>query len=90
MMDSRKECQGKFGKDFEACVAKYEELEKMAREEFDDRMEMLKNKREKVRQKLDEMKNASDNTWGSLKNGVQNAIVDFQKALDESYSRFHK
>lgn len=93
-MESRNACEGKFGDDLTACLAKLEALEarkdQMAgNEEYARELDALKKKNQAAWEKFKAMKSAGEEEWPGHKTTVGNSIIALQKALDESYSRFH-
>ena len=94
-MESRVTCEGKVGKELEACLLKIENMAARAGEmddeqkaEFKKGLEALRNKREEVWNKYQEMKGADEDAWKTHHENVQNSMMALQEAMDKSYSRF--
>ncbi len=74
---------------------KLDELEKKgadynqeARARFDRRMEELKEKRQEAGKRLDEINQAGDKAWETLKNGATAAWTSLEESLKQARSQF--
>ncbi|AOY56841.1 hypothetical protein [Desulfococcus multivorans] len=95
-METRDACEGKFGEELNTCIARLEALESRKdriadadKAAYNRELDALKKKNEAAWAKFKKMKASGDSEWPGRKNDVGNAILAIQKALDESYSRFH-
>ena len=94
-METRHACEGKFGEELKACLARLEALEAQKDQASDPgayarELDALKKRHQEVWEKYQKMKAACENEWSGHQKTVGNAIIAIQKALDESLSRFHR
>ncbi len=96
-MASREECEGKYGEELKACMARIEELEAKSgdlseseKSELTAKLDELSQKRADVWDKYEKMKRSKEDEWQGHEGGVKNALLSLQDALDKSYSRWHK
>ncbi len=68
--------------------AKAAKAESSAKLSYYDTLEELKLKRDLAQNKLEKLRNASDDAWEDLKEGVENAWADFSAAVKSATSRF--
>lgn len=57
---------------------------------LDIRIDELKFKREELAGKLQALKESGGSAWETLKGGVETALHDFTRALDEARKKFRK
>ena len=67
---------------------KAEQLQDNATLEFEEQIESLRDKQQKVREKLQELEEASDEAWEDIKDGIDHAWSDLKRSLDSAWSRF--
>ena len=67
---------------------KAEQLQDNATLEFEEQIESLRDKQRKIREKLQELEEASDEAWEDIKDGIDHAWSDLKKGLDSAWSRF--
>ena len=67
---------------------KAEQLQDNATLEFEEQIESLRDKQRKIREKLQELEEASDEAWEDIKDGIDHAWSDLKKSLDSAWSRF--
>jgi len=60
-----------------------------AKAQADKVLATLKEKRETVTKRYDDLKAASKDAWVNLKSGFNSALEDLQKALDEARAKFN-
>ena len=65
-----------------------EQLKADATLEYQEQIESLRDKQHKVREKLEELEEASDEAWEDIKDGIEHAWSDVSKSLDSAWSRF--
>ena len=65
-----------------------EQLKTDATLEYQEQMESLRDKQHKVREKLEELEEASDEAWEDIRDGIEHAWSDLSKSLDSAWSRF--
>lgn len=65
-----------------------EQLKEDAALEYQEQIESLRDKQHKVREKLEELEEASDEAWEDIKDGIEHAWLDLKKSLDSARSRF--
>lgn len=56
--------------------------------EYNNRMKELEAKKEKANAKLDDIKNASAESWEDMKDGMQDIANDFGNTLDDIKANF--
>jgi hypothetical protein len=96
-MASRNECEGKYGDELNACLARINELEAKSgdlseseRTELIAKLDELREKREDVWEKYEKMRRSREDEWQSHEGEIKNALLFLQDALDKSYARWHK
>ena len=67
---------------------KAEQFQDDATLEFEEQVESLRDKQHKVREKLEELEEASDEAWEDIKDGIDHAWLDLKKSFDSAWSRF--
>ena len=55
---------------------------------FDEQIYELKEKRDNLKGKIDELKEASGEAWSDMTKGVEEAVTDLKTALDVAATRF--
>ncbi|MBW2449239.1 MAG: hypothetical protein JRE92_02275 [Deltaproteobacteria bacterium] len=68
--------------------AKAQHAKVEAKKKFEEQMNTLQNKREKMRQKLDQIDMASEDAWKDIKDGVDNAWKSLNEAIKKARSHF--
>jgi TolA-binding protein len=68
--------------------AKAEQLEAEAKIEFEKQIKDLRDRREQVQKRLDQLKKAGTTAWQDLKKGVDTALNDLEKAIVNAANRF--
>jgi chromosome segregation ATPase len=68
--------------------AKARELQGEARQSIDQEIQELKVKRDKASSQLAELKSASANAWDDMKAGMQAALNDLDRSLEEATAKF--
>jgi uncharacterized protein YqeY len=96
-MASRNECEGKYGEELNACLARINELETKSgdlseseRTELIAMLDELRRKRDDVWKKYEKMRRSKEDEWESHEGEIKNALLFIQDALDRSYDRWHK
>jgi len=96
-MASRNECEGKYGDELNACLARIEELEagsgdlaESERTELNAMLDELRQKRADVWNKYEKMRRSKEDEWESHEGEIKNALLFLQDALDKSYARWDK
>jgi uncharacterized membrane protein len=96
-MASRNECEGKYGDELNACLARINELQaklgdlsESERTELIAKLDELREKREDVWEKYEKMRRSREDEWQSHEGEIKNALLFLQDALDKSYARWHK
>jgi hypothetical protein len=96
-MASRNECEGKYGDELNACLARINELEAKSddlseseRTELIAMLDELRQKREDVWKKYEKMRRSKEDEWEGHEGEIKNALLFIQNALDRSYARWHK
>ncbi len=94
-MENRQEYQGKMESQLQEWGAKLDEMHAKAdqasgdaKQEWTQKIENLKSKRDELQQHLADMKSSSDEAWNSLKTGFQNAWDEFSNSVEEAKSKF--
>lgn len=67
-----------------ALKSKGKELTADARQEFSEKMETLKEKRQAADEKLAEIKNSSGDAWMQLQSGFESAFEELRKAFNKA------
>ena len=65
-----------------------EQLQDDATVEYQTQIKSLRDKQHRVREKLEELEEASDEAWEDIKDGIEHAWSDLRKSLDSAWSRF--
>jgi cytochrome c556 len=68
--------------------AKARELQGEARQSIDQEIQELKVKRDKASSQLAELKSASANAWDDMKAGMQAALNELDRSLEEATAKF--
>jgi hypothetical protein len=68
--------------------ARADEAKAQAKIEYLEQIAQLRQRQDKARRKLDEMKKAGDGAWQDLKAGLELAWDDLSSALESAASRF--
>jgi hypothetical protein len=94
-METRQDCEGKFGKELNECLARLETLEARKDQAPDPaayarELDALKKRHQEVWEKYQKMKTAGEDEWSGHRKTIGSAIIAIQQALDESFSRFHR
>lgn len=96
-MASRNECEGKYGDELNACLARINELEAKSgdlseseRTELIAKLDELRQKRDDVWKKYEKMRRSREDEWEGHEGEIKNALLFLQDALDRSYARWHK
>jgi hypothetical protein len=96
-MASRNECEGKYGEELNACLARVNELEAKSgdlseseRTELIAMLDELRRKRDDVWKKYEKMRRSKEDEWESHEGEIKNALLFIQDALYRSYDRWHK
>jgi hypothetical protein len=96
-MASRNECEGKYGDELNACLARINELgaksgdlSESERTELIAMLDELRQKRDDVWKKYEKMRRSKEDEWQSDEDEIKNALLFIQDALDKSYARWHK
>ncbi len=71
-------------------AAKAETVGRDAKVRYDEELAILRMKREAVRAKVEQVRDAGAGSWGALKGGVQDATDDLRKAIDKAVERLRK
>jgi hypothetical protein len=94
-METRHDCEGKFGEELNECLARLEALEAQKDQAADPagytrELDALKKRHQEVWEKYQKMKTAGEDEWSGHRKTIGSAIIAIQQALDESFSRFHR
>jgi phage tail tape-measure protein len=65
-----------------------EQLQADVTVELEEQIESLRDKQHKIREKLEELEEASDEAWEDIKDGIEHAWSDRKKGVDSAWSRF--
>jgi cell fate (sporulation/competence/biofilm development) regulator YmcA (YheA/YmcA/DUF963 family) len=68
--------------------ARAENAKADAKVDYYKTIEALENKRNKVKTKLQELKNAGDEAWETVKTGTENAWAEVKTAYHDAVSKF--
>ncbi len=71
-------------------TAKAEKAGRDAKIRYDEELAVLRMKRETVRTKVQQVRDAGAGSWGSLKSGVQDAMDDLKNAIEKAVERLRK
>lgn len=71
-------------------AVKAEKAGRDAKLHYDEELAILHMKREAVRAKIEQVRDAGAGSWGTLKGGVKSATDDLRKAIDEAVERLRK
>jgi len=74
--------------DIDKLKAKVDSAEVDAQLEYYKQIEELRTKQEEVKNKLDELKEASDDAWEDLKAGIDSAWDSLSSSIKSAFSRF--
>jgi hypothetical protein len=80
-LEARKELDELDAK-YEALAARVANTEGEAKEELEAKLAQAKEKRDVAAKKLDELAEASDDRWGKIKEGVENAFDDLKSMFE--------
>ena len=58
------------------------------KEKFEEKLKTLRERREQMRQKLDQIDNASEEAWRDIKEGVDSAWQSLNEAIKKARSHF--
>ena len=58
------------------------------KKKFEEKLKTLQERREKMRQKLDQIDNASEEAWSDIKEGVDSAWQSLNEAIKKARSHF--
>jgi len=68
--------------------AKAQQAKVEVKKKFEEQLKTLQNRREKMRQKLDQVDTASEDAWKDFKEGVDNAWKSLNEAIKKARSHF--
>ena len=68
--------------------AKAQKAKVEVKKKFEEQLKTLQNRREKMRQKLDQVDTASEDAWKDFKEGVDNAWKSLNEAIKKARSHF--
>ncbi len=71
-------------------AAKAEKAGQDAKIRYDEELAILRMKREAVRAKVQQVRDAGAGSWGTLKAGVQDAMDDLKNAIEKAVERLRK
>ncbi len=71
-------------------TAKAEKAGHDAKIRYDEELAVLRIKREAVRAKIQQVRDAGAGSWGTLKSGVQDATDDLKNAIAKAIERLRK
>lgn len=73
-------------------IAKYQakaaKVNEDARQRYQSEISKMKQRREQLQAKYEEVKKSSDDAWHSLKSGFEKSWTDLRNAFDEARSKF--
>ncbi|NCO75587.1 MAG: hypothetical protein GW795_06280 [Cyanobacteria bacterium] len=69
---------------------KKDEITDEAKAEAEEKLRVLKAKKEAVEAKLIELKSSGDEAWETLKSGFQNACDELTSAFEDAIAKFSK
>ncbi len=76
--------------DIDRIVAKAETVERDAKIRYEEEIDVLRMKREAVREKIERVREAGAGSWGTLKSGVLDATDDLKRAIEKAIERLRK
>jgi len=79
-----------YKKDIDQLQAKAERLEGNARTKAEQQLEVLRQKRDEVSEKLKDLSSSSADAWGQIKSGVDAALADLGSAYQKAVNEFGK
>jgi len=68
--------------------AKTQQAKVEAKEKFEEKLKTLQDRREQMRQKLDQIDNAGEEAWRDIKKGVDSAWQSLNEAIKKARSHF--
>ena len=68
--------------------AKTQQAKIEVKEKFDEKLKTLQERREQMRQKLEQIDNASEEAWRDIKEGVDSAWQSLNEAIKKARSHF--
>ncbi len=77
-------------REIDRIAAKAEKAGQDAKIRYDEELAVLRMKREAVRAKVQQIRDAGAGSWGALKGGVQDATDDLKKAIEKAIERLKK
>ena len=77
-----------FDAKIEDLQSRAESLSGEAREDVDQKLSALKDKRDQAREKLEALKSSSADAWEELKSGLQSAMFELNRAMENAAAEF--
>lgn len=68
--------------------AKTQQAKAEVKEKFEEKLKTLQDRREQMRQKLDQIDNAGEEAWRDIKEGVESAWQSLNEAIKKARSHF--
>ena len=68
--------------------AKTQQAKVEVKEKFEEKLKTLQDRREQMRQKLDQIDNAGEEAWRDIKEGVDSAWQSLNEAIKKARSHF--
>ena len=68
--------------------AKTQQAKVEVKEKFEEKLKTLQDRREQMRQKLDQIDNAGEEAWRDIKKGVDSAWQSLNEAIKKARSHF--
>ena len=68
--------------------AKTQQAKAEVKEKYEEKLRALQERREQMRQKLDQIDNASEEAWRDIKKGVDSACQSLNEAIKKARSHF--
>lgn len=68
--------------------AKTQQAKAEVKEKFEEKLKTLQDRREQMRQKLDQIDNAGEEAWRDIKEGVDSAWQSLNEAIKKARSHF--
>lgn len=72
----------------DALKAKADRAKAEQKIKYDEQIESLRSKQQHVREKLDELRSASEGAWEEVKSGVEQAWQDLRNAYERAVEKF--